>query len=53
MAAMIKLPPHVQAYADELAAAAPPLSPAQQRLIQQVFLPVVRELAERPAARER
>lgn len=41
---MIELPPHVKAHADELLAVAPPLSPAQKRLIQQLFAPVVRKL---------
>jgi hypothetical protein len=31
---MDKLPPHVQAVVDEFLAVTPPLSPAQQRLIQ-------------------
>jgi hypothetical protein len=47
---MEKLPPHVKAYADELLAVAPPLSPAQKRLIQQLFAPVVRDLAGPQAA---
>jgi hypothetical protein len=44
------LAPYVKAYADELLAVATPLSPAQRRVIQQIFLPVVRELAEQDAA---
>lgn len=47
---MQPLPPHVKAYADEIVAAAPPLSPAQEWEIRQIFAPVLRELAERPAA---
>ena len=47
---MQPLAPHVQAYADELVAAAPPLSPAQEWEIRQIFAPVIRELAEQPAA---
>ena len=43
---MPELPPYVKAYADELLAVAPPLSPAQKRLIQQVFAPVVREIEQ-------
>lgn len=43
---MQPLPPHVQAYADELLAVAPPLSPAQRRLIQQQWAPLARELTE-------
>lgn len=31
------LPPHVQARVDELVAAAPPLSPAQEQLIRPFF----------------
>lgn len=47
---MTGLPPYVKAYADELLAVAPPLSPAQQRAIQQIFGPVVLGLAEPQAA---
>lgn len=46
---MPPLPPHVKAYADELLAAAPPLSPAQKRLIQQVFAPLARESEQQAA----
>jgi hypothetical protein len=48
-----ELPPYVKAYADSLLAVAPPLSPAQKRLIQQIFAPVVRELAEQQAEADR
>lgn len=47
---MQPLPPHVQAYADELVAGAPPLSPGQRREIERIFAPVVRQLAEQTAA---
>jgi len=47
---MRPLPPHVKARADELVAGAPPLSPAQRDLIRRLFAPVLRELAEQPAA---
>lgn len=47
---MVKLPAHVQARVDELVALAPPLSAAQQRAIQQIFAPVIRDLAEPQAA---
>lgn len=40
------LPPHVQARVDELVAIAPPLSATQERAIQQIFAPVIRDLAE-------
>jgi hypothetical protein len=46
---MDKLPPYVKAYADELAAAAPPLSAGQRREIEAIFAPVVRQLAEQDA----
>lgn len=47
---MPKLPPHVQQAVDELVAVAPPLSDAQRRAVQQIFGPVLRELAQQPAA---
>lgn len=47
---MAALPPHVKAYADELLAIAPPFTPAQERFIQQQWAPLVRDLAEVPAA---
>lgn len=45
------LAPHVQAAVDRLVAEAPPLSAGQQRLLQAIFAPVVRDMADR-AARE-
>ena len=42
---MQQLPPHVKAAADALVAVAPPLSPGQKRLIQQVFGPLIAEQA--------
>lgn len=47
---MTELSAYVKAYADELLAAAPPLEPAQKRLIQQVYAPLVRDRAEPLAA---
>ena len=46
---MEPLPPHVKAYADELLAAAPPLTDGQKRLIRQIFAPVLRDLAQQAA----
>jgi hypothetical protein len=46
---MTPLPPHVQAYADELLAVAPPLTPAAKRAIQALAL-APRALAEPRAA---
>lgn len=46
---MTELPPHVQAYADELLAAAPPLTPAAKRAIQALAL-TPRAVAEPQAA---
>jgi hypothetical protein len=40
---MNKLPPNVQARVDELVEIAPPLSPAQQRLIQRLLGPRTHE----------
>jgi hypothetical protein len=44
------LPPHVQARVDELVAIAPPLSPAQQRLIQRLLGPHAAPAAAPPQA---
>lgn len=46
---MQPLAPHVKAYADELLAGAPPLSPEQEWEIRQIFAPVLRDLAEQRA----
>ena len=38
---MQDLPPHVKAHADRLIAAAPPLSPEQERFLQALFAPAL------------
>lgn len=41
------LPVHVRAYADRLIAAAPPLSPEQERFLQALFAPALARIAAR------
>ncbi len=41
------LPPHVQAAVDRHIAQAPPLSPGQQRLLQAIWAPAVRDITAR------
>ena len=47
---MVPVPPHVKVWADALLAAAPPLTPEQERLIQRFYASVPDQQAGQAAA---